>query len=110
MIFLDVRHIPVKDKDETLSSALDIHYNLPLLLIFFRPVPGIVNAVTDITKSDDKNVTVRIRKAGELLEIRLSSTHLIISDGAYYSFLSTTHVTEGGRENSKLPSQPGGFS
>ena len=35
---------------------------------------------------DDKDVTIRIRKAGELLGIRLLD-HLIISDDGYFSFL-----------------------
>ena len=36
--------------------------------------------------NDDKDVTIRIRKAGELLGIRLLD-HLIISDDGYFSFL-----------------------
>ena len=35
---------------------------------------------------DDKDVTIRIRKAGEILGIRLLD-HLIISDDGYFSFL-----------------------
>ena len=59
----EVRHIPVKGQDETLSSTLDIHFHLPLLLIFFRPVPGIVNTVTDITNLGILEVDDELRTA-----------------------------------------------
>ena len=44
-------------------STLDIHYHLPLLFIFFHPVPGIVNAVTDITNLRILGVRDELRTA-----------------------------------------------
>ena len=57
------RLIPVKGQDETLSSTLDIHYHPASLLIFFRPVPEIVNAVTDITNLGILGVRDELRTA-----------------------------------------------